>query len=229
MKHKHTADESDFNYKRQVAVWDLPTRLFHWMLAVLVINCIVTAKIGGNYMTYHMYSGYLVLTFLFFRLLWGVLGGYHSKFVNFLRGPSIVLQYAIGLTKKDTPHYLGHNPLGGWSVVAMLLTLLLQAMTGLFASDDIVTEGPLFPLVRNSISSALTRIHNINAIVIACLIAVHLTAIIFYLVAKHENLIKPMFTGIKMWPGDAPPPGGNLWAATIIFGISLAVVYLIVN
>ena len=163
MKHKHTADESDFNYKRQVAVWDLPTRLFHWMLAVLVINCIVTAKIGGNYMTYHMYSGYLVLTFLFFRLLWGVLGGYHSKFVNFVRGPSIVLQYAIGLTKKVTIHYLGHNPLGGWSVVAMLLTLLLQAMTGLFASDDIVTEGPLFPLVRNSISSALTRIHNINA------------------------------------------------------------------
>ena len=229
MKPKHLADKSDFDHKKQVAVWDLPTRLFHWVLAVLVINCVVTAKIGGNFMTYHMYSGYLVLSFLFFRLLWGVLGGYHSKFVNFVRGPSIVLQYAIGLTKKNTPHYLGHNPLGGWSVVAMLLSLLLQAMSGLFASDDIFTEGPLYPLVSNSVSNALTRIHNINAIVIACLIAIHLTAIIFHLVVKHENLIKPMFTGIKIWSGDAPPPGGNLWTATIIFGISLAAVYLIVN
>jgi len=229
MKLKHTADELDFDHKQRVAVWDLPTRLFHWVLAVLVINCVVTAKIGGNFMTYHMYSGYLVLTFLFFRLIWGFWGGYHSKFVNFVRGPSIVLQYAIGLIKKDTPHYLGHNPLGGWSVVAMLLTLLLQAMTGLFASDDIFTEGPLYPVVSNSISSTLTRIHNINAIVIACLIAVHFTAIIFYLVVKHENLIKPMFTGRKMWPGDAPLPGGNLWTATLVFGISLAAVYLIIN
>ena len=229
MKHKHVADKSDFDYKKRVAVWDIPTRLFHWLLVVLVINCVVTAKIGGNFMTYHMYSGYLVLSFLFFRLLWGVLGGYHSRFANFVRRPSIVFQYAIGLIKKDMPHYLGHNPLGGWSVVAMLLTLLLQAMSGLFASDDIFTEGPLYPLVSNSVSNALTRIHNINAIVIACLIAVHLTAIIFYLVVKHENLIKPMFTGIKIWPGDAPPLGGNLWTATIIFGISLAAVYLIVN
>jgi cytochrome b len=228
MMQKHLTDKTNFGHKKQILVWDIPTRLFHWLLVVLVINCVVTAKIGGNFMTYHMYSGYLVLTFLIFRLLWGVFGGYHSKFVNFVRGPSIVLQYAIGLIKKDMPHYLGHNPLGGWSVVAMLLTLLLQAMTGLFASDDIFTEGPLYPLVSNSVSSTLTRIHNINAIVIGCLIAVHLTAIIFYLVVKHENLIKPMFTGIKVWHCDAPPPGGNLWTATIIFGISLSTVCLIV-
>lgn len=215
--------------ERPVKVWDVPTRLFHWMLVILVMTCVATAKIGGNLMTAHMLSGYLVLALLIFRLVWGVVGGRHARFAAFVRGPRGVWRHVTGITRRDAPRYLGHNPLGAWSVVAMLAVLLLQASTGLFASDDIFTEGPLYPLVSNAASRMLTRIHHLNAMVIGGLVAVHLAAILYYLLAKGENLIKPMFTGRKMWHGEAPPCGGSLWAAALVAGISGALVYLIVG
>ena len=222
-------NDNDRHSEKAVKVWDVPTRLFHWLLVTLVMTCITTAKIGSNLMTTHMLSGYLVLTLLIFRLLWGLVGGHHARFVTFIRGPLTVLRYISNLINNRTPRYLGHNPLGAWSVMAMLVMLLLQAFTGLFASDDIVTEGPLYPLVSNAASSTLTRIHNINAIVIGCLAAVHLAAVLFYLFLKGDNLIKPMFTGIKMWRGEAPPCGGSLWTAALIFGVSGAAVYWLVS
>ena len=222
-------NNNDRHTERPVKVWDVPTRLFHWLLVIFVITSVITAKIGGNLMTTHMISGYLVLALLVFRVLWGFVGGYHARFASFLRGPMAVWQYAARLTCMDATRYLGHNPLGAWSVVAMLAVLLMQASTGLFASDDIFTEGPLNPLVSNAASSTLTRIHNINAIVIGCLVAVHLAAVLFHLLFKGENLIKPMFTGLKVWHGEAPPCGGSLWTAAFIAGISGAMVYLLVS
>jgi cytochrome b len=220
---------NDRHTERPVKVWDVPTRLFHWLLVILVIACFTTAKIGGNLMTTHMLSGYLVLTLLIFRLVWGVVGGHHARFTAFVHGPMTVLRYAAGFTRMDAPRYLGHNPLGAWSVVAMLAALLLQASTGLFASDDIFTEGPLYPLVSHGTSRILTRIHNINATVIGGLVAVHFAAVLFYLFIKGENLIKPMFTGLKMWHGKVPPSGGSLWIAALAAGIAGALVYLIVG
>ncbi|MGD8241406.1 MAG: cytochrome b/b6 domain-containing protein [Desulfobacterales bacterium] len=214
---------------RPVKVWDVPTRLFHWLLVVLVTTSFVTAKIGGNLMTTHMISGYLVLTLLVFRIMWGVFGGLHARFVSFVCSPVAVLRYAATITRIGAPRYLGHNPLGGWSVITMLTVLLIQASTGLFASDDIFTEGPLYPLVSNAISSTLTRIHNINATVIGCLVAVHVAAVLFYLLVKGENLIKPLFTGFKVWQGEAPPCGGNLWIAALAAAISSLIVYLLVS
>jgi cytochrome b len=114
-------------------------------------------------------------------------------------------------------------------VIAMLAAVLLQSSTGLFASDDILTEGPLYPLVSNAASRLLTRIHHINAVVIGGLVALHLAAVLYYLLVKGENLIKPMFTGLKMWHGEAPPCGGSLWTAALIAAISGALVYLIVG
>ncbi len=215
--------------ERPVKVWDIPTRLFHWLLVVLVTISFITAKIGGNLMTTHMISGYLVLTLLIFRIMWGVFGGHHARFVSFVCGPAAVMRYTATITRIDAPRYLGHNPLGGWSVIAMLTVLLLQASTGLFASDDIFTEGPLYPLVSNAISSTLTRIHNVNATVIGCLVAVHAAAVLFYLLVKSENLVKPMVTGFKSWQGVAPPCGGNLWIATLATAISSLIVYLLVS
>ena len=215
--------------ERPVKVWDIPTRLFHWLLVVLVATSFITAKIGGNLMTTHIISGYLVLSLLIFRIIWGVIGGHHTRFVSFVCGPVAVLRYAATIIRIDAPRHLGHNPLGGWSVMAMLTVLLLQASTGLFASDDIFTEGPLYPLVSNAISSTLTRIHNINATVIVCLVAVHVAAVLFYLLVKGENLIKPMFTGFKAWQGEAPPCGGNLWIAALAAAISSLMVYLLVS
>lgn len=229
MTQSNKNDHNVRHIQRPVKVWDVPTRLIHWLLVVLVATSFTTAKIGGNLMTTHMLCGYVVLALLIFRLVWGVVGGHHARFVSFVCGPRVVLRYATRFTRIDAPRYLGHNPLGGWSVVAMLIVLLIQASTGLFASDDIFTEGPLYPLVSNAISSTLTRIHNINATVLGCLVAVHVAAVLFYLFAKGENLIKAMFTGFKKWQGEAPPCGGNFWTATLIAAISGLMVYLLVS
>ncbi len=215
--------------KRHVLVWDLPTRLFHWSIAVLVVICVVTGKLGLDWLNVHMIGGYGVLTLVFFRLVWGFVGGRHARFTSFVRGPAAVWRHCVGMFKKDAPRHLGHNPLGGWSVMAMLGALLLQASTGLFASDDIFTEGPLYPLASKAASDLLTRVHRWNADAIIVLVAIHVLAILFYLIVKHENLIKPMINGRKIWRGPAPPAAANLRAAAVIAGICAGVVFLTVR
>ncbi len=214
---------------KYLLVWDLPTRLFHCFIVVLVIVCAVTGKVGIDFMRVHMVSGYGLLTLLLFRLIWGFVGGHHSRFATFVCGPVKVFRYAAGIFKNNGPLYLGHNPLGGWSVMAMLGALLLQVTMGLFASDDIFTEGPLYPLVSNTLSGFLTRIHKLNAWVIVFLVTVHVLAVLFYLVVKRENLIKPMINGVKWWRGPSPEAGSSLWAAAAIAGLCAGMVYLIVR
>jgi cytochrome b len=216
---------------RSVLVWDLPTRLFHWLLVVLVIISFVTAKIGGNAMQYHEWSGFTILVLLLFRMVWGVVGGRESRFVTFVRGPSAGVHYAMNLLRKNSStHYLGHNPLGGWSIIAMLFALLVQAATGLFANDDITTEGPLFDWVSKATSDGLTRVHNLNQTVIIALVCIHVLAVLFYLFYKRENLVKPMITGVKEWSGAGPHPAtGRNWIAALIAGLAALAVYLIVR
>nr|MDJ0876797.1 cytochrome b/b6 domain-containing protein [Desulfobacterales bacterium] len=214
---------------RTVLVWDLPLRLFHWTTLVLVAICLLTGKLGLDWLNVHMTSGYGVLALVLFRLVWGMVGGYHARFSSFLRGPGTVWRHAAGLFKKDAPPHLGHNPLGGWSIMAMLGALLLQATAGLFANDDIFTEGPLYPLVSKAASDMLTRIHRINADVISVLIAIHILAVLFYLVVKRDNLIGPMIHGRKRWRGPAPPAAGSLWSAAAIAGVCAGVVFFIVR
>jgi len=213
-----------------VVVWDLPTRLFHWLLVLLVVISFVTGKMGGNAMQYHEWSGFAILALLLFRLAWGIVGSSESRFKTFVKGPAAVWRYAVKLVHRDSPRSLGHNPLGGWSILAMLLALLIQAGTGLFANDDIITEGPLFEWVSKETSDWLTRIHKVNQEVIILLVAVHVFAVLFYLFFKRENLIKPMITGVKSWSGaDALPAGGRTWIAAVIAGLAAAAVYLLVR
>ena len=215
---------------KSIRVWDFPTRLFHWMLVILVIISFVTGNIGGNAMQYHEWSGFAILTLLLFRLVWGFVGGRESRFMSFIRGPSAVARYATNLLLSDSSRYLGHNPLGGWSILAMLLVLLVQAGTGLFANDDIVTEGPLFDWVSKSTSDWLTRIHKLNEGVIIALVSIHVLAVVFYFFFKRENLVKPMITGVKQWNGAEPDPAtGRTWVAALIAGLSALVVYLLVR
>jgi cytochrome b len=214
---------------RPVLVWDLPTRLFHWLLVALVIVSFVSGKIGGTWMQYHLWSGYAVLTLLAFRLVWGFVGGRHVRFSAFVHGPRAVRRYARTLLQPDAPRYLGHNPMGGWSVMAMLAALVLQAGTGLFANDDIFTEGPLYPLVSKATSDGLTVIHKLNQQVILVLVGVHIMAVLFYLIIKHENLIQPMFSGRKYWQGEGPASSNRLWPAALIAGLSAVAVYLLVH
>ncbi len=223
-------DEKNGKTFSLLRVWDLPTRLFHWLIVFLLAVSFVTADMGGNAMTWHMRAGYAILGLLLFRIAWGIFGGETARFSSFVRGPSAVVQYARDLLKKDSASHLGHNPLGGWSIIAMMAALLVQAGTGLFASDDIFIEGPLYPWVSKATSDLLTRIHRFNPWVIVALVTIHVLAVFFYLVYKRENLIGPMITGRKRWTaGHAEPPAGSLTTAAVIAGIVGILVYLLVR
>lgn len=219
---------------KSVLIWDWPTRVFHWALVLLVTTSFVTGHIGGNAMTYHLWSGFTILGLLMFRLIWGFVGGRHARFAAFVRGPAAAWRYARCLLRPDQPPYPGHNPLGGWSIIAMLLALLLQAGTGLFATDEIFTQGPLYPLVRDATADWLTGVHVFNQWVIVSLVLLHLAALLFHLIWKHDNLILPMITGVKPWPGatEAPPPHDDpprTVLALMVAALSAAAVALIVR
>jgi cytochrome b len=213
-----------------VRVWDLPTRLFHWLLVALVVSSFATGKIGGNAMLYHERCGEVILALLMFRVVWGFSGSSPSRFQTFLAGPAAVLRYALTLFRREADHHLSHNPLGGWSVMAMLLVLLIQAGTGLFANDDIATTGPLYKWVSKAASDRLTAIHHLNHDVIIILVAVHVAAVLFHLIYKKENLITPMITGIKQWEGgSADHPQQPLWRAAIAAAVAAGAVYFLVR
>lgn len=204
-------------------VWDLPLRLFHWVLALLVVAQVVTATIGGNAMEYHALGGYAILALVLFRIVWGFVGGTHARFADFVRGPSRVLDYLRG---RGSMH-AGHNPLGGWSVMAMLGSLLLQATTGLFANDDVMMEGPLVKHVSGRVSEIATQIHDVNGWVLVGLAVAHVIAVLYYLVARRQNLIAPMLSGRK---ANAPTPsrdGGLVRGAAILAGAAAAVYFIV--
>jgi cytochrome b len=210
----------------EVRVWDLPTRLFHWLLVCLVAISITTAMIGGLAMPYHEGCGVAILVLVLFRVMWGFMGGTQSRFTAFIRGPQEVLRYARALLENNAKRYIGHNPLGGWSIIAMLTALGVQAGTGLFANDDILTEGPLAHWVSKAISDSLTRIHLINKVVLMGLVVVHVSAVVFYLVMKRENLVTPMLTGCKRWPQAVENTIGHPALALVIMAATAFATYL---
>jgi cytochrome b len=224
-------DSSGHGDVHPVKVWDLPIRLFHWLLVALVITSFVTGNMGGNAMQNHVRSGYAILVLLLFRILWGVAGSHTTRFRSFLHSPAAAWRYARQLLKKDYPRHLGHNPLGGWSIVAMLLALMLQAATGLFADDGILTRGPLALRVSGETSSLLTLVHMLNRYLIVALVALHVLAVLFYLVVKRDNLITPMITGVKQWRGRPDPPVhlAPTWLAALIAALAALAVYLLVR
>jgi len=212
-----------------VPVWDLPVRIFHWALALLLVGQVATAWIGGNALEYHALGGYAILTLVLFRLAWGFVGGTHARFSNFARGPGAVLRYVRSPPLGANPR--GHNPLGGWSVMAMLLSLLVQASTGLFASDDVMMEGPLAKHVSGRAVEIATAIHDVNAVVLLALVALHILAVLFYLLARKRNLVAPMISGRMPDPGDdgAPARGGSETLGAAVLAAAAAIVYLVVT
>jgi cytochrome b len=193
--------------QQTVPVWDLPTRLFHWILVTLMIVQWLTAQSNGA-LQYHVWGGYAVLALVLFRLMWGFAGSDTARFSHFIRGPGAALDYVKALLRGETPLYVGHNPMGGWSILALLTLLLIQAGTGLFANDDITFDGPLSGWVSKSMSNWLTTVHKVNFNLLLLVIAVHISAVLFYLLVKRENLIHPMLTGRKLlspeMAGSAP-------------------------
>jgi len=185
-------------------VWDIFVRLFHWTLVASILLAWWTGEQGGNWMTWHMYAGYTVLGLVLFRLLWGFAGSHYARFAEFVRSPMATLRYTLALFKRQEPHHIGHNPLGGWMVVALLLLAAAQAGTGLFANDEIFTEGPLVHLISYDLSVEITRWHKWIFNILLTAIGLHLLGVIFHQVFKREKLVQAMFHGRKPAPADTP-------------------------
>ena len=180
----------------RVRVWDLPTRLFHWLLAASVIGLVITGQIGGALIDWHARLGYCVFALLLFRIVWGVVGGHWSRFASFFYSPASVVAYLRGRAHPD--HLIGHNPLGAGSVFAMLLVLAAQVATGLVSDDEISFTGPLNRFVASAKGLAATWYHkNVGQWLIIGLVVLHVAAIVFYRVRKNDNLVRPMIVGDK--------------------------------
>lgn len=186
-----------------IKVWDLPVRAFHWIIVVLLGLQVLTGKIGGDLMPYHMACGYLVLGLVVFRILWGLAGSTHARFASFVVGPPAVFRFARRLFSRQAVPQVGHNPLGGWMVMALILSLVLQAISGLFANDGADALGPFARRVSLETSNWFTEFHRWNLKVVLVLVAIHIGAVLFHLIFKNEELTVPMFTGIKHVPEAA--------------------------
>ena len=185
-----------------VRIWDLPTRLFHWSLAASTVAMIVTAKIGGNAMIWHLRLGHVVLALLLFRLAWGLVGGHWSRFRSFLYPPGDLLEQLRG--RGNATHAAGHSPLGALSVFAMLAALLAQVGTGLFSDDAIFFAGPLSSLAPAQLVSAATRWHaELGQYLLYALLGLHLLAIAWYTFARRRPLVRAMVSGDRSDLGAA--------------------------
>jgi cytochrome b len=188
-----------------VRVWDLPTRLFHWVLAASVVGSVVTAQVGGNAMVWHFRLGYLACGLLAFRLLWGLVGGRWSRFTSFLYSPAALLRYLRGQPQPGERFEVGHSPLGALSVFALLAVLVAQVGSGLFADDEIANVGPLNRYVSGATASLLTSWHkDWGAPLLLGLVLLHVAAIVFYRLARRNDLLRPMLDGDKQLPAGTP-------------------------
>ena len=215
-----------------VRVWDLPTRAFHWLLAACVIGSVISAKIGGNAMLWHFRLGYVVFTLILFRLIWGVVGGRWSRFASFFYAPSTTLRYLRGQSRPGEHLDVGHNPLGAFSVFGLLAVLAAQVGSGLFAEDDVSNIGPLNKFVSGATSEWLTHWHRrYGQWLVITLVLLHVAAILYYLLRKKQNLVRPMLSGDKPLPRDVPASADHgrsrALAALLVAGCAALVAWLV--
>lgn len=217
-----------------VKVWDLPVRLFHWALVLLFAFMFYTGKSGSEWIEWHMRAGYAILALVLFRLMWGFAGSTYARFSSFLAGPASCIGFAKKLLRRAPVPYASHNPLGGWMVLVMLLALLVQTGTGLFANDDLLSEGPLASLIAKEISDRLTSLHSWNFNLLLVLAGLHIVAVLYHWGFMKENLVGAMFTGSKRLPADLEPRIAAVrfaspWLALALLAVAAMAVYLIVK
>jgi len=208
-------------------VWDLPVRIMHWLLAIGIGVCWWTGI--ENELEYHLYSGYAILWIVLMRLYWGLVGSSTARFVNFVRGPKAILDYATTLHRRDTPHAHGHNALGAISIVVMLGLVLTVVILGLFAVDvDGLYSGPLSSYVTFKQGRHIAHLHYDWFNILLWMIGLHLAAVLFYFLYKRQNLIGPMISGKRR--GEASEPQMKivpLWRFVIGAVIVSAIVYAV--
>lgn len=209
-------------------VWDLPLRVAHWSLVVCVAGSWATHYAGIQWFAWHRRFGYAALVLVSFRIVWGLIGTRHARFGNFVAGPRRIVAY---LRERRGREWTGHSPLGALSVVAMLLLLLLQALTGLFANDEIANAGPLYGWVGQGTSNRLTGWHETNSELLLALITLHVVAVGWYVLGRRQGLLRAMLTGRKparLVPAEESISSSRTWLAALIVlclcaGLALAI------
>jgi cytochrome b len=210
----------------KVRVWDVPVRLFHWLLLALLGFSWWSGEQGNEWMEYHGWSGYAILTLVLFRIVWGFVGSDSARFAHFVRGPSASYAYFRSVLQRRPKAFLGHNPLGGWMILSLLLVLLVQGVTGLLGNDDNAYEGPLSHWLRHSTSSLITALHAYNFDLLLGLIGLHVAAVLTHQLLRRDDMIKAMFTGVKT--GVTGETGGcmvSTWRALGLLVFMAAFVY----
>lgn len=222
----------------KILVWDAPVRLFHWVLVALMATSYFSGRAGGDWMQLHFWSGYAILTLLLFRLVWGFVGSTTARFSSFLKGPRAAFTHVAHFFRQEGPRDIGHNPLGGAMVLVLIFAVLAQVVTGLFTADTDtgMVNGPLALKVADKWVERATDFHAWWINILLILAAVHVAAVVLYLVWKRHNLIGPMITGRKridqaIEPGEPTP---RLVFASSRLAVSLllactALVYFIVR
>lgn len=205
---------------QRIRLWDLPTRLFHWLLVLAVIAAVVSGQLGGNLIELHGKIGLAIVGLIAFRLVWGFAGSTYARFAQFFPTPAKIKVYLKGEWRG-----LGHNPLGGLSVFSLIFLLTVQVVSGLFANDDIAFVGPLFELIDKSLSDRLSGIHHLLSNVLIALVVLHVGAVIFHGRVKKDDLVKPMLTGWKEGASGEPAKGGGAIALVVALLIAGLAVY----
>ncbi len=211
-----------------VRVWDLPIRLFHWSLVILIGFSWATVSLG--WMDLHYISGEAILALLLFRVVWGFVGSDTARFLTFLKSPAAALHHLSHLRRREPDTEIGHNPAGGWMVIGLLVLLFGQVATGLFSGDDdAAVDGPLRHLVSRHVSETLTEVHGVIFTLIQIAVVLHVVAVLAYLALKGHNLLRAMITGSKTMPAPVAQPRlvNPLWAAVIVGAAVVAVLALV--
>ena len=214
-------------------IWDLPTRLVHWAIALCFAGSWITAEAGLEWTQVHFRFGYCTLGFILFRLLWGLVGTTHARFSSFLRGPRAVWLHVQHLWRApDEPEAPGHNALGGWAALLLLSSLGVQAASGLFLNDDILYAGPYNPSVSTYTAGWLASVHHWNFRLLQALVATHLLAICWYQWRLRQNLLLPMLNGKKSAqrvPAQAAIPSSALLRALLVALVAVGAVWLMLT
>lgn len=205
---------------QRIRLWDLPTRLFHWLLVLAVGAAVVSGQLGGNLIEVHGKIGLAIVGLIAFRLVWGFAGSTYARFAQFFPTPARIKLYLNGEWRG-----LGHNPLGGLSVFSLIFLLTVQVVSGLFSNDDIAFVGPLYDLINKSMSDRLSGIHELVSNVLIGLVVLHVGAVLFHGHFKKDNLVKPMLTGWKEGATGEPARGGGIIALVVAVTIAGAAVY----
>lgn len=180
-----------------VLIWDLPTRIFHWLVAGCFCGSWITAEAGFDWTELHFLFGYTTLALVVFRILWGFAGNTNARFTSFMASPAKALRALPNLADDVANRYPGHSPYGGYAVLALLYFAFAQALSGLFISDDILYAGPYNPVISNDLAGSVAGYHHLNFTLFQIMVGLHLLAILWHKWRKRESLVLPMITGKK--------------------------------